>query len=427
MAGWTKLQVVTLLFCFVLSMFDGADVLVVSFVAPLLTAEWQVSEAIFSLAFSSGLAGMMLGALGIAPFADVWGRKILLLLGTLTITSGMLGSAFVESLQQLVVLRFWTGLGIGAMLASLSALASEYAPARYRAFAVTFAVAGYPAGATVAGLAAGIVLPEYGWRGMFLLVGLASLILLPFVWLLLPESVQFLLARQPKNALERANRYLMAQGLPPLDHLPARGEAATGSPVRRLFAHDLRFGTLLIWGAFFFSFFTLYFLTSWIPRIGVGAGYPLSTAINGSLLFNVGAFFGLITLGWFAARVELAKLIGIFFLLSAACMVIFGALHTPVLVFYAGMILIGFLVQGGFGGLYAVATRFYPTEAKTTGVGWAIGIGRFGAIAGPAVGGIMISAGLSVFASFAVFAIPMLLAAAMTWLVAILCFRPARA
>lgn len=194
-----------------------------------------------------------------------------------------------------------------------------------------------------------------------------------------------------------------------------------------MFAHDLRFGTLLIWGAFFFSFFTLYFLTSWIPRIGVGAGYPLSTAINGSLLFNVGAFFGLITLGWFAARVELAKLIGIFFLLSAACMVIFGALHTPVLVFYAGMILIGFLVQGGFGGLYAVATRFYPTEAKTTGVGWAIGIGRFGAIAGPAVGGIMISAGLSVFASFAVFAIPMLLAAAMTWLVAIFCFRPARA
>lgn len=423
MAGWTRLQIRTLVFCFMLIMLDGADVLVVSFVAPLLTVEWQISEAAFGLAFSSGLAGMMVGALFIAPFADVRGRKMMILVATAVISLGMLASALVQSLPQLVVLRFLTGLGIGSMLASISALASEFAPKPYRSFAVTTAIAGYPAGATVAGLAAGFILPEFGWPGMFVLMGLASAIMFPLVWFYLPESVQFLLARQPRNALEQANRYLRQQDLPILESLPVPSEKESTSPVRRLVAKDLRLGTLLIWGAFFSSFFTLYFLTSWIPRIGVGAGYPLSTAIYGSALFNVGAFFGLITLGWFSTRLELAKLIGLFFLLSAVTMVIFGAVHTPLPAFYGGLLVIGFLIQGGFGGLYAVATRFYPTEVKSTGVGWAIGIGRFGAVAGPLVGGLLISSGFSLLASFVIFAGPMLVAAGMTWLASRACHR----
>jgi MFS family permease len=187
---------------------------------------------------------------------------------------------------------------------------------------------------------------------------------------------------------------------------------------------DLRRGTLLIWGAFFASFFTVYFLTSWAPRIAVEAGYSLSVAINGSAVFNVGAFVGLIGLGWFASRLELAKLIAAFFILSAVAMIAFGAQHKPEGLFFAGMLVIGFLVQGGFGGLYAIAARLYPTEAKTTGVGWAIGVGRLGAVAGPALGGVAISAKLSVLASFTIFAIPMLIAAGLTLLLARFCLRP---
>lgn len=424
MSGWTALQIRTILLCFILNMLDGADVLVVSFVAPVLTQEWQVSDAVFGLVFSSGLAGMTLGALFLAPFADVKGRRALILIATVVIAVGMLASALATSIPELVLLRFFTGLGIGAMLASIAALASEFAPERYRSTAVTISIAGYPAGATLAGLAGGWIIPAYGWEGMFILIGLGSAVIFPIAFIALPESIQFLVARQPPNALLRANRYLKSQHLAPLVSLPPPRSKSSRPPIGRLVQNDLRLATLLSWAAFFSSFFTLYFLTSWIPRIAIEAGYPLATAINGSAVFNVGAFIGLITLGWFASRLELAALIGGFFALSAIAMIAFGAQHTPEIVFFGGMIVIGFLVQGGFGGLYAIAARIYPTEVKTTGVGWSIGIGRLGAVAGPAVGGVVISAGLSLFASFVLFAIPMLIAAALTLLIARYCPRP---
>ena len=419
MNKWTSLQKRTLLLCFVLNMLDGADVLVVSFVAPVLTQEWAVTDAVFGLVFSSGLAGMTLGALLLAPYADIWGRKTLIWIATLIIASGMLASALTTSVEQLVALRFWTGLGIGSMLASIATLASEYAPERYRSFAVATATAGYPAGAALAGLAGAWIIPEFGWQGMFVLIGLGSAVMFPIILFGMPESVQFLLTRQPRNALARANKYLAAQGEQPISHLPSSTSSpAARPPIGRLLQSDLRLSTFLIWGAFFASFFTLYFLTSWIPRLAVEAGYPLSTAINGSALFNLGAFIGLLSLAWISSRIEIGTLIAAFFLLSAAVMVAFGAKYSPVSVYFAGMIVIGFLIQGGFGGLYALAAKIYPTDAKTTGVGWSIGIGRLGAVAGPALGGVAISAGLGIFGSFALFAIPMVIAAVLTLLVA---------
>lgn len=418
MNNWSALQIRTLILCFILNMLDGADVLVVSFVAPVLTQQWQVSDAVFGLVFSSALAGMTLGALFLAPIADRKGRRALILIATAVLAFGMLASALATSIAQLAALRFLTGLGIGAMLASVTALASEFAPAKYRAFAVTMAIAGYPAGATLAGLAGSWIIPTFGWQGMFVLMGLGSAVIFPFILFALPESVQFLLARQPHAALARANRYLKAQQLPVLAALPPPDATSSRPMIGRLIAPDLRLPTLLCWGAFFSSFFTLYFLTSWIPRIAVEAGYPLAVAINGSAVFNIGAFLGLVSLGWFSSRMDLARLIGGFFILSAVVMVAFGVQHTPQLVFFAGMLVIGFLVQGGFGGLYAIAARIYPTEVKTTGVGWSIGIGRLGAVAGPAVGGLVISSQLSIFASFVIFAIPMAIAAVLTLLVA---------
>ncbi len=389
-AGWTPIQLRTIALCFLINMLDGADVLIVSFIAPVLTAEWNISDAAFGVVFSSGLVGMTVGALLLAPFADVIGRRALVLLATAVIAAGMLASASAESVLQLVGYRLVTGTGIGAMLASVTALASEHAPERHRSSATTFVTAGYPAGATLAGLAGGWAIPKSGWAAMFLSLGLLSAALLPVLYVALPESAEF-------SAVRRTRRITR----PPIGSL-LRGEA--------------RLGTLLIWGAFVASFFTVYFLTSWIPRIAVDAGYPLAIAIRGSSAFNVGALLGLLLLGLLAARVDLARLIVTFFVLAASAMVAFAQWHAPRPVFFAGMVLIGFLVQGGFGGLYAVAAQLYPAETKSTGIGWCIGLGRLGGIAGPSVGGVIFSAGFGLRTSLTLFAIPLLIAAALTWL-----------
>jgi len=415
---WNGLQLRTAIICFLLSMLDGADVLVVSFVAPVLTKQWGISDVAFGLVFSAGLAGMTLGALFLAPFADIWGRKRMILLSTLVITVGMTASGWAQDIVQLVALRVWTGLGIGAMLASITALSSEYAPDQFRPLAVTLVTAGYPVGATLAGLAAGYVIPAFGWEAIFILIGLASALMAPLVAAALPESTEFLIARQPASALARVNRYRLNQGKQPMSGLPPVEFKTARLPIARLMSPDLRIGTLLIWGAFFASFFTVYFLTSWVPKIAVQAGYSLPIAVNGSAVFNLGAFFGLVLLGWCASRMNLATLISLFFLLAAVAMILFGLRQAPLAIFYSSMLIMGFLIQGGFGGLYAIATQYYPAAVKTTGVGWAIGVGRLGAVAGPAIGGIVLSSGISLFLCFLLFAIPMLLAAVLTWLVA---------
>lgn len=375
-------------------MLDGGDVLVVSYAAPLLTREWGLSAQALGVVFSAGLLGMAIGALLIAPLADVFGRRIVVLIALAILLCGMLVSARVGTVAELAALRLFTGLGIGSMLASVTALSSEFAPRRYRSFAVSLATAGYPLGAVFTGLAAQIILPEFGWRGLFVAAGLVSGAMLPVCWFWLPESVKFLAARTAPEGVAA----------------PA-GDRSLRPPIGRLVSADLRRRTLLTWGAFFASFMTLYFLTSWLPRIATDAGLPLAAAVKAGTMFNLGAFLGLLLLGWLSSRLDLGRMIGWFFTGAALLMVGFGAIHMPVWLFYLGVFLIGVGVQGGFGGLYAVAAQIYPISVRATGVGWALGVGRVGAIAGPLAGGVLIGWGVGLFGSFVIFAIPIAIAA----------------
>jgi len=201
-----------------------------------------------------------------------------------------------------------------------------------------------------------------------------------------------------------------------LEELPvaASEKSRDKANVLSLLSPERRLRTVQLWLTFFFCFITLYFLMSWLPKLVVLSGLSETQGVYGSAAFNGGAVVGILVLGWLSSLVSLSRLISVFLILTAVCMVTFAlaADHLPML---ASLFVVGFFLQGGFCGLYAVAAKAYPVEVRTTGVGWAIGIGRFGAVVGPFVGGILIARETSLEMNFLLFAVPTLVAGFLAW------------
>ncbi len=410
------LQYVVIGLCFLLNMLDGMDVLVIAFAAPALAAEWSIAPQALGVVFAAGTFGMVTGAMLLAPVADRIGRRRLILASIALIGVGVTLTAAAATVDTLLLLRFASGVGIGALLASTATIAAEYAPDRKRNFIVGFVLSGYTIGAFLSGLVAARIIPEHGWQAMFVVAGLLTLATLPLAWWLLPESPDFLARVRPQGALERINAILRRMSLPPLAGLPEVDDVESAASVAALLHPARRASTLLLWVAFFMAFGTLYFLLSWIPKLAAETGLPLDVAIYAGAVFNLGAFFGICLQGWLSLTLGLTRTIAGFMGLAALLMAIFGLVTEPWLVLTL-FGLIGFTVQGGFVGLYAVAARLYPAELRNTGIGWAIGLGRFGAVVGPLAGGLLISLGLGMAENFTVFAVPMVAAAAFTLLI----------
>ena len=411
----TAAQILIVVLCFALNMIDGMDVVVASYVAPRIIDEWSVTSQTFGLVLSSALVGMATGAMFISPYTDVLGRRTMVLACLLVISVGMLLTAWAQTIPQLAALRLFTGLGIGTMLASLTSMAYEYAPTVRRNLAVSFVLGGYPVGAMLTGVMAASLIPEFGWRSMFYAGSAISLLMIPIVFILLPESLEFLLYKQPAHALQRTNAILRRLKLEPINELPQQTPQVKSSKgslfanVRSLMTEDRLSPTLKLWIAFFMAFFSLYFLLSWIPKIAEGTGLTPAQGSYAGAIFNLGSFFGIVCLGYISNRFGLKRMILLFMLLSAALMVIFGAFRFSLPIFMTVLFVLGFFVQGGFVGLYSVAARLYPVEIRTTGVGWGIGVGRFGAILAPALGGVAIHLQMPVVWIFILFAIPFLI------------------
>lgn len=407
------LQYATILVCFIMNILDGTDVLVISYCAPAIAESWSVSPEALGIVFSAGLAGMTLGALLLAPFADHIGRKKMILMSALLMGSSVFLTSYSNSVLMLIVLRFLSGIGIGSMLASTAALTAEFTPNRSKDFWVSLVIAGYPVGAVLSGLVAAEVVPNDGWQRMFQIAGLASFVTMPLIWFFLSESLEFYFKKQPKNALSKANRILAKMGEPTLSGLPPVQPKGAGIPMKELLRPEYRLPTFQLWMALFLAFGSLYFLTSWIPKLASNAGLSLSLAIYAGTVFNGGAFIGIVTQGYFSSRMGLKRTIGVFFIATALLMAFFKFfIGSDILLLVFG--LLGFGIQGGFVGLYAVAARMYPTEFRTTGVGWAIGSGRLGGVIGPALGGVLIGMGLTMATNFMIFALPTLLAGIVT-------------
>ncbi|TQV72718.1 MFS transporter [Exilibacterium tricleocarpae] len=416
-ADFSPMQLVVLVLCCGLNILDGIDVLAMSYTASSVAEEWGLQPHQLGAVFSSALIGMMLGAMFIAPLADKYGRRPIVLGSVALISVGMLVTGFVTSVWQLVILRGITGLGIGAMLASLTALVSEFMPHRRRNFCLGILQASYPLGAVIGSFFAVGMIPEYGWRSVFIAAGLMGFVALAVCLVLLPESMQILAKNRNGDGLVRINRLLAKMKVAPIAKLAEAGGDKSGKSdigVGSLLASEQRRMTINLWMAFMLSFSTLYFLISWIPKLLSDAGLPLDKSIYTGAALNLGGALGIVALGFISTYWKITKLIMVFLLGGAGFMVLFASLNLSMPFLLTLTALIGFSVFGGFVSLYSVAARIYPPQARTTGVGWAIGMGRMGAIIGPYAAGVMIGMGFTTSTNFLVFAVPLVAAAFFT-------------
>jgi MFS transporter, AAHS family, 4-hydroxybenzoate transporter len=386
---------------------DGFDTQAIGYVAPAVIREWGVEKSALGPVFSAGLFGLLIGSLVAGPLADMIGRRPVLIAATIWFGTGTLLTSLAGSLDEMLWLRFLTGLGLGGALPNCVALVSEYAPKRRRAMLITTMFCGFSIGAALGGVLASEILPQFGWRAVFYVGGTIPLALAPLIFWRLPESLRVLVAR---GHFERAETVLARMGLPARElALPAEDRGG-GLPLKRLFSEGRAAPTLFLWVAFFMNLLSLYFMTNWLPVISHEAGLAVGEAIMVTAMFQAGGTVGGIAIGWLADKIKPQWVLAGTFFGAAFLIAAMGRSesYTALAVLSFGA---GFCVVGSQIGANALAGIFYPPSIRSTGVGWALGVGRFGAVAGPLIGGFLLAAKMPIGTLFFASAAPSLCAA----------------
>jgi len=406
-------QIAAVTICMIVNMLDGFDVLATTFTGPTIARDWAVMPTQLGLLFSAGLLGMTVGSLFISPIADAIGRRWLTLIGLVVITVGMLASSRANGLVELALFRVFTGLGIGSLLSSINTIVVEFSSTERKEFAVSFMAVGYPIGGTIGGMIAVYLIHAFGWRSVFLFGAVCSAVLVPIAYAYLPESLDFLLFKRPRNALARINNLLTRMGQPMLDGLPELQDPAAQPSASIFSIFDRAFvgRTALVCSAYFLTMLPFYFVLSWTPKVLVDEGLSLSIGISGSIVMNATGVVGGLLFGLLARRSGLKRLCALFMLLLLASIVAFGFAGSHLLLLMIFAMAIGFSMIGTICGLYAIIGAMYPVRIRNTGTGLAIGIGRLGAIAGPSLAGVLIGAGWSRPLYCVVLSLPLLVSA----------------
>ncbi len=404
------LQWRVIVLCSLVVLFDGFDTQVIGYLGPALSAEWNIPREQLGPVFSASLVGLMAGLLVIGPIADRVGRRWSILASVFLFASFTLLTAWAQGVTDLMVYRLLAGIGLGGAMPNALALTGEYCPKRLRATLVIAMFCGFSLGSIIGGLVAAALLDTQGWRAVFLVGAILPLLLLPVLYLWLPESLQFLLLKKRETTVRRL---LVAMKTPlASDAVELRSDMqpAAKVPVADLFLQDRGAGTLMLWVVFFMNLMVFYFLQSWLPTLFTDAGLTQQDAVLMTTLISVGGIVAGVVSGPLMDRYNAYVVLALLYVGGAVFVVAIGVAGPGLLAL--ATFLAGFCVSGAQKSVNALAVIFYPVQMRSTGVGWALGIGRFGSILGPVLAGWLLLWGWSTASLMQLAALPMLLAAA---------------
>lgn len=410
-AKFTPFHWGVLFWCLMIIIFDGYDLVIYGVALPLLMQEWALSAVQAGLLASTALFGMMFGAMTFGTLSDKLGRKKTIMICVAIFSGFTFLGAFATNPVEFGILRFLAGLGIGGVMPNVVALMTEYAPKRIRSTLVALMFSGYAIGGMTSALLGAWLVPEFGWKIMFY-IAIIPLVALPLIWKFLPESLMYL-----TNKKEIEQTRSIVQKISPSQQLNGDTEFVLNevtkgdeAPVKALFQQGRMFSTFMFWIAFFMCLLMVYALGSWLPKLMIQAGYSLGASMIFLFALNIGGMIGAIGGGALADRFHIKKVLTIMFICGAAALILLG-FNSPQIVLYTLIAVAGAATIGSQILLYTFVAQYYPSTVRSTGMGWASGIGRIGAIVGPVLTGALLTMNLPHQMNFFAIAIPGVIAA----------------
>ena len=397
--------------CFIVVALDGMDIALMGFIAPSLKAAWGVSNHQLGVVISAALIGLALGAMVAGPLADRYGRRLLIILSVFFFGLWTLATALAQNVEQMMLFRFLTGLGLGAAMPNVGTLVAEYAPERRRSFIITVVFCGFTFGAASGGFAASWLLPRYNWHAVMVLGGVLPLLVLPFLLRGLPESVRFLVSRRASAARIHAILECMLPGAtrPDTRFLFADVAPGGGGAVSTVLSRHYLFGSLMLWGGYFMGLFLVYLIGSWLPSLISTLGMSVTEAAIITAMYQAGGTLGSLFAGWLMDRFDANRALALIYFCGGIAIITLGFSPAHVGIMSSVAFCSGFCFNGANTGMNALSASYYPTHARATGSSWMHGVGRVGAILSAFVGAEMLSLGWSFSLIFLLLAIPALL------------------
>src|SRR6516164_4807819 len=421
------LQIRVIVLCGLVALLDGFDLLAIGVAAPVMAGPLHIAPNQLGFVFSAALVGLMQGAFGLGPIADRYGRRRVLIYATATFGVFTLCTASAATLQQILLFRFLAGVGLGGSMPSFISLAAEYTPSGDRQTVIGLLWTGFPLGGVMVGLLASRLIDAVGWQSLFYIGGVLPLGLSIVLIRAMPDSIEFLVMRKAAN---REIRDLLVR-LSPAVNIPSdcqfvvNGEKSRGVPVWQLFSAGRACGTLLLWASYFVTFMILATSGAWTPNLLQRAGIEGARSSLAVALFALGSVFGTPLAGFLVSRFTARRVLPAALVGGALTFAAVGHAGQSIALVVFCLGLAGFFLGVASSGLIALGPLLYSTAIRSTGVGWAMGLGRVGAIVGPLVIGLLVSRGWQIGDTFAALGIPALCAALFTRLIAI--NRPHRA